>query len=262
MGFCKIRDVVPEEIDSLIYLCVPPERRDDKLFIEGINVKRAWASKSLDMFGGIAKIAYLDSTPVGLIQYQPRPEEKLIEITCIFVPDRQHQRKRIGRVLLNALIEDAKKPKKFFNNKPPQALITWAFRVPGYYPQNEFYLKMGFKKVREDNPFLLYYPLEEGYVYHPKMEKFMPQKEDKGKALIFYDPSCPFCMYFTEQIKKSIMEVAPNIPIRTINMFEEIKEVKKRGQVPYCAVNGKPITTFFMDKENFQKEVIEALKEN
>jgi len=44
-------------------------------------------------------------------------------------------------------------------------------------------------------------------------------------------------------------------------MFEEAEEVEKRGQVPYCAVNGKPMTTFFMDKENFQKEVIEALKE-
>ena len=108
---------------------------------------------------------------------------------------------------------------------------------------------------------MLYYPLKEGYIYRPKAEKFTPQEEDKGKALIFYDPSCPFCIYFTEQIKESIREVAPNIPVRMINMFEEAEEVKKRGQVPYCAVDGKPITTFFMDKENFQKEVIEALKE-
>ena len=44
-----------------------------------------------------------------------------------------------------------------------------------------------------------------------------------------------------------------------VNKFEEIEEVKKRGQVPSCAVNGKPIETFFMDKENFQKEVKRAL---
>jgi len=47
-----------------------------------------------------------------------------------------------------------------------------------------------------------------------------------------------------------------------INMFEEAEEVEKRGQVPYCAVNGKPIMAFFMDKENFQREVREALKED
>jgi len=44
-----------------------------------------------------------------------------------------------------------------------------------------------------------------------------------------------------------------------INMFEEKEEVEKRGEVPYCAVNGKPIKTFFMDKENFKREAREAL---
>ncbi|MEM0095093.1 MAG: hypothetical protein QW660_00430 [Candidatus Bathyarchaeia archaeon] len=69
-------------------------------------------------------------------------------------------------------------------------------------------------------------------------------------------------MYFTEQIKAAISEVAPNLPIRTVNMFEEQDEVNRRGQVPLCAVNGKPITAFFLDKENFQREVIEALEGN
>jgi predicted DsbA family dithiol-disulfide isomerase len=113
--------------------------------------------------------------------------------------------------------------------------------------------------VKEDDPFLLYYPLKRGYVYRPKEKKFIPQEEDNGKALIFYDPSCPFCVYFSENIKKSIREVASDIPIRMLNKFEQSEEVEKRGEVPSCAVNGKPIETFFMDKENFQKEVKKAL---
>ncbi len=262
MGFCKIRDVEMENVDSLIHLCIPPEKRNDQLFIEGVEVKRRWAEKSLDMFGGVAKMAYLESTPVGLIQYQPKLKEKLLEITCIFVPDRQSHRKGIGKALLNALIEDFKKPREFFNCKPPLALVTWAFQIPGYYPQNEFYLKMGFKKVGEDDPFLLYHPLEKGYVYRPKEGRFISQAEDRGKAVIFYDPSCPFCMYFADKIKSLVREVAPGFPIRMINTFEDSGEVEKRGQVPYCAVNGKPINTFFVDKENFQKEVMEALKED
>ncbi|MBS7653619.1 GNAT family N-acetyltransferase [Candidatus Bathyarchaeota archaeon] len=260
MTFFNIIDVKPENVDSLIHLCISPERRSDPLFIEGANIKRVWACKSLEMFGGIAKMAIIDSKPVGLIQYQPRPKEKILEITCIFVPDRQNHRKGIGKALLNALLEDMKKPKAFFGHERPLALVTWTFQVPGYYPQNEFYLRMGFKKVKEEDPNLLYYPLKEGYIYRPKEEKFIPQEEDKGRALIFYDPSCPFCIYFTEQIKNSIKEAAPNLPISIINVFEKPEEVEKRGQVPYCAVNGKPITTFFMDKENFQKEVKEALK--
>ena len=256
----EIKDVSLENIDHLINLCIPPDKKNDPLFIEGMKVKRRWAVKALERYGSIAKLAYLNLKPVGLIQYQPKIEEKLVEIACIFVPEEENLRRGIGKSLLNALMEEVKKPKPFFDNDIPFALVTWAFEVPGRYPQHKFYQKMGFKRVREDDPFLLYYPIKEGYVYRPKEEKFNPQEEDKGKTLIFYDPSCPFCMYFSEQIKQSIREVAPDIPIRTINMFEEEEEVKKRGRVPYCAVNGKPITTFFMDKENFQKEVKEALR--
>lgn len=259
MEFWKIKDVELEDIDSLISLCIPPEKRSERVFIEGANVKRAWARKSLEVFGGIGKMAYLDSTPVGLIQYQPKPKRRLLEITCIFVPDRRNQRKGIGKTLLNALIEDVKKPREFFDYKLPLALVTWAFQVPGYYPQNEFYLRMGFKKVREDEPFLLYYPMEEGYVYQPETAVFTPQAEDKGRGLIFYDPSCPFCMYFAEHIKNLIGEVMPGLPVRMVNMFEEAEEVEKRGQVPQCAVNGKAIKASFMDRENFKREVREAL---
>ena len=254
-----IRDVNLENVDHLIGLCIPLDKKDDPLFIEGMNTKKKWATQAIERYGSIAKLAYLDSKPVGLIQYQPNPEERLVEIGCIFVPEKENFRKGIGESLLRALMEEMKEPQPAFNNDVPLAFVTWAFQVPGRYSQHEFYQKMGFKKVREDDPFLLYYPIKKGYVYHPTEKKFIPQKEDRGKAIIFYDPSCPFSIYFSEKIKESIREVAPDIPIKMVNKFEEIEEVKKRGQVPSCAVNGKPIETFFMDKETFQKEVKRTL---
>ena len=253
-----IKDVNSENVDHLINLCIPLDKKDDSLFIKGIDVKKKWATKAMERYGDIAKVAYLDSKPVGLIQYQVNPEERLVEICCIFVPEKENFRKGIGESLLMALMEEMKKPQLAFNDHVPLAFVTWAFQVPGRYPQHEFYQKMGFKKVKEDNPFLLYYAIKKGHVYHPK-EKFVPQKEDRGKAIIFYDPSCPFCIYFSEKMKESIREVTSDILIRMINKFEDSEEVKKRGQVPTCAVNGKPIETFFMDKENFQKEVKRAL---
>jgi len=174
----------------MIGLCIPSERRNDPLFVEGIKNKKRWKTPGKNSF---------------------------------------------------------------------LALVTWAFQVPGRYPQHEFYWKMGFRRVREDDPFLLYYPIEKGYIYSVKEEKYIPQKEDLGKALIFYDPSCPFCIYFSEKIKELIREVAPEIPVRMINIFEEQEEVKKRGRVPYCAVNGKPVEASFADKENFQREVKKIL---
>jgi len=264
MGLLKkeklaIRNVNLENVDHLIGLCIPLDKKDDPLFIKGINVKKKWATQAIEKYGSIAKLAYLGSKPVGLVQYQPNPEERVVEIACIFVPEKENLRKGIGESLLSALIQEMKKPQQAFNNNVPLAFVTWAFQVPGRYPQHEFYQKMGFKKAKEDDPFLLYYPIKKGYVYHPE-EKFIPQKEDRGKAMIFYDPSCPLSIYFSEKIKESIREVAPDIPIRMIDRFEELEEVKKRGQVPTCAVNGKPIETFFMDKENFQKEVKRALR--
>jgi hypothetical protein len=44
-----------------------------------------------------------------------------------------------------------------------------------------------------------------------------------------------------------------------VDKLEEIEEVKKRGQIGFCAVNGKNIQAFFMDKENFQREIRQAL---
>jgi len=253
----KITEVSLENAEYLIKLCIPPDRWGDPLFKRGMKAKKKWVTKAIEKYGSIAKLAYLNSKPVGLIHYKPRPEEKLVEIECIFIPIKEHLRKGIGKSLLNAVIEDVRS-KRVLSGDVPLALITYAFQVPGWFPQHEFYKMMGFKRVREDDPFLLYYPLKEGYVHVPKEEKFIPQEEDKGKALIFYGPSCPWSIYFSEKIKESIKEVAPDIPIRMINMFWEQEEVKKRGKNPTCAVNGVPIKSFFMDKESFQREVKQA----
>ncbi len=118
---------------------------------------------------------------------------------------------------------------------------------------------MRFKTVEEDDNFLLYYPLKEGYVYVPREEKPVPQEEDKGKVLIFCDPSCPWSIYFLGKIKESTEEAAPDVPIRIIDVFWEQNEVERRGKTPTCAFNGIPIRSFFMDKENFQREVKQAI---
>ncbi len=252
----QIEDVITENVDDLIRLCITEDKRDDPLFLEGMKVKKEWVHKALQKYKSCAKLAYMNSTPAGLIQYMPHSDESIVEICCIFVPDRQNHRKGIGRKLVKALLEEVK---DHFDGEP-LALVTYAFELPGWYPQHEFYRKMGFKQAGTD-PYLLYYPLQEGYTYEKKKEEFIPQAEDEGKALIFYDPSCPFCIYFNEKIKEYIKEVA-DMPIRMVDKFEDIEEVKRRGTVPFCAVNKKPIESFFLEKEKFQSEVRKALGMN
>ena len=256
----EIKNADRETIDDLIAICIPPDKRGDELFIKGMEVKKRWADQVMKRYGGFAKVAYLNGRPAGVIQYLPRSDEKVVEILCIFVPRNEDVKKGVGRRLLFSLIDEMKEAKPYFDYERPLALITWAFQVPGRYPQHEFYKKMGFKQVSEDDPLLLYYPLVPDYRYEPEKKEYIPQKEDMGKALIFYDPSCPFCLYFSQRIKDSITEVAPDIHVEMINQFENHDEVKKREKVSFCIVNQKIIGSFFMDKVNFQKEVLEALK--
>lgn len=255
----EIEDVTRENLDDLIGLCVPPNKRDHPLFIEGMRLKKKWASQVMGRYGSIAKLAYLRSRPVGMIQYLPHPEEKSTWVRCVFVPHRENLRKGVGKSLWKALAECSRNASVYFENETPLALVVYAFEVFGVYAQHEFFGRMGFRRVKEDDPHLLYYPVRDGFVYSPAPKEFIPQAEDKGKAVIFFDPSCPFCIYFSEEIKKSITSIAPKIPIRMIDEFKEAEEVRKRGKVPFCIVNKKPIESFFMDKENFQREVKEAL---
>jgi len=260
VGDFIVRDVTISDIDNLIELCIPTEKREEKTFKSGKDVKRRWALKMLEKYGSFAKVAYVGSKLVGFLQYIPRPKKRIVEITCIFVPEEEYQRRGIGRSLVRAFIEDMKKPKIWFNNNPPDAVVVWAFQVPGRYPQHEFFSKMGFRRVKEDNPFLLYYPIREGYEYK-ETGGYIPQDEDKGKILIFYDPSCPFCIYFNEIIKREVREVAPDVPIIEFNMFEDFEEVEKRGEPPFCVVNRHAIKASFFDKKSFQNEVKMALEE-
>lgn len=247
----KIENISEETLDDLAGFCIPPDQKENPLSVEGRKTKKDWAARALKTYGTFAKLAHIDTTFAGIIQYVPT-DEQTVEIQCIFVPEKQNQRKGVATALLNALIRDVNS-----FGFSPLALVTYAFEVPGWYPQNEFYLKRGFKKAGED-PYLLYYPLQEGYIYTRR--EFIPQEEDKGKILIFYDPSCPFCTYFNSVIKKSLKEIT-DIPIQMVNKFEEPGEVKKRGNVPFCVVNKKPIESFFTDKEKFQSEVKKALEE-
>lgn len=154
--------------------------------------KKIWAEKILKRYGNFVKAAYKDNKPVGFIQYILKEEEKIVEIRYIFIPEKENLRKGIGKKLLFSLIDDV---------------------------------------ILLDGLSCLYYPLKEDYIYKPKEEAYIPLDEDKYKALIFYDPACPFSIYFSELIEKIIKNIDASITIRHINIFEESIEISKRGKV-------------------------------
>jgi predicted GNAT family acetyltransferase len=252
----EIFDVTDETIEDLSVLCVPPENRDQPAFVKGIQTKIEWAKTMLDTHGSFAKLAYVNSELAGMIQYVSIPHEQIIKIQCIFVPDKKFHKRGIGSRLTRALVNEMRNPQSAIDSLNPRALLAYAFEVPGWYSQHTFFEKMGFIPLAND-PDYLYYPLQEGYVY--TKNRYIPQEEDEGIALIFFDPSCPFSVPFHEKLIQSLTEIT-DIPIRVIDIFKEEDEVKKRGWVPHCAVNGVPIHSFVFD-DTFSSEVKHALPE-
>jgi N-acetylglutamate synthase-like GNAT family acetyltransferase len=249
-----IVDITEETIGDLSTLCVPPEKRDNPVFVKGIQTKMEWVRTMLNTHGSCAKLAYSDSQLVGMIQYMPVFHEQIIKIQCIFVPDQSYHQKGIGTHLLEALIQDVDTHSSPFENLFPRALLAYAFEVPGWYSQHAFFERRGFIPVKND-PYYMYYPLEEGFSY--TKGDYIPQEGDKGRVLIFFDPSCPFCVSFQESLIRSLQEIT-DLPIRVIDIFKEEEAVKKRGCIPHCAVNTIPIQSFVFD-ESFTSEVKQAL---
>jgi len=98
-----------ENIGDLCWLCIPSEKRDYPIFITGIEEKRKWATKVLQVWSTFAKLAYRESIAVGLIQYKPVPPERIVYIYCIYVPENDQWQKGITTQLLSILMADVKK---------------------------------------------------------------------------------------------------------------------------------------------------------
>ncbi|MEM3569171.1 MAG: GNAT family N-acetyltransferase [Thermoproteota archaeon] len=262
----RIVEAAESNLNDLCELCVPLERQADQSFMKGVELKKIWAMDMLKQWGSVAKIAYLEGTPAGLIQYVPIPEEMVIYITCIYVPHREHWRRGIGKRLLTSLIEDMSRPKSWFGGKPSSALVTRPFpgEKTGQYPASRFFKDMGFKQVEED-PGLLYYPLKQGFVYQPVRRgepAYVPQEDDRGRVVIIYSPSfCPFSYFFLKKAEQEIEKAVPGISVRWINGSEEPNEAKKRGISEGIIVNGRLIRAFVLNRATFIKEVLAALKE-
>ncbi|MCX7995506.1 MAG: GNAT family N-acetyltransferase [candidate division WOR-3 bacterium] len=220
----------------------------------------------LQKWGSIAKIGYIDNIPAGMIQFRPLPEENVVRIDCIYVHNKPHWRKGMGKNLLFSLIEDMKKPQKWFGNQPAKALIVWTFpgHSEGQLPAKDFFVIYGFKQVAEI-PSLLFYPLKECFIYQPvkkELPQYTPQPEDKGKVLIFCGPNkCPAAYpHFLKRMERYIREIDEKIPINYIDISKE-PDMAKRRNVDYgdCIVNRKLIGAFVLDKQGFQNEVKNAL---
>ena len=263
----EVKDVTQENAEALCQICIAPTRKDDPDWARGGEEKKKWVVEMLKKWGMLAKLAYEDSLPLGMIQYRPIPEERIVYIDCIYVPWDKYWRKGIAAQLLSRLLEDAREPLSCFDNKRPLALVTRTFPggAPGQYSARQFFRRKGFKQIGRD-PDYSHYPLDARFVYRPlekEKVKYVTQKEDRGRVLIVCGPNrCPATYpYFLKRMEKYIREIDSEIPIEWIDTSTEPDDATRRNvDIGDCIVNARLMESFVLDKANFQKEVKEALK--
>lgn len=264
MDEIRIVNVEEGHIEDLCRLCVPPEKRDEPEFVRGMEEKGKWAATMLHEWGSFAKLAYRGPTPIGLIQYGPISQERVVSIFCIYVPDREDWRRGAASKLLASLVEEMREAKDWFGGHPASALVTRTFpgEKPDQYPARSFFLRKGFQQVGDESD-LLEFPLMEGSTYQAVAEeedRYIPQEEDEGVAVIVHGPTfCPYSYIFFKRAERLIKEVAPGVKIRWIDSSVEPEEAEKRGLKEGCVVNAEHIKAFVFQEEDFKAEVSLAL---
>jgi len=91
-----------------------------------------------------------------------------------------------------------------------------------------------------------------------KTPTYEPLPEDRGTALVFYDPVCEWSIGSATRITGLLKEIDPKLPVTAINSWENPHESRRRaGQT--LIVNATPVTSSWRDTEAFTAEVKQAL---
>jgi len=262
----EIRNITEDNVGDALIVCTPEKMMPNQFYRQGLKVRKEWLLGLIHTVGSCCKIAYVNEKPVGMIQFNPlhripyfgTKRRDALYIYCIFVKHK-FRNQGIGSKLLETLIDEMKKPNPLFENRPCRVLVTtarerYAFKQPSY-----FRLK-GFSEVKSNfDAGLVNWLFEEKPSKSLGISSHGPIQMTEQGATIFYDPSCQYCIYFNETIRKLVTELKPSISVREFNLWDEPQEALKRGvtsRVTY--INGLPI--LFREPEQFREAIRKALQ--
>jgi len=261
-GMIDVRDLTRENLEDVFKIC-SHGRMDDPVQMRGIGLRRRWLLETLESRGPCVKIAYLDGRPVGQIlcipeeavPYLGNPREGVVAIHCVYNPFPEAQRKGVGNALLKSVIDECKEGPAYLGGDACIFLVAQEFTTSEGIPLKDFYERNGFKMGHGE----MYLEVDGGYAPKEKVE-YAPLPEDRGKALMFFDPVCEWAIGFALRVEEFLHGVDPDLPVQLINTWENPEEYANRG-FEQLVVNAVPIKSFWTDKEAMKREVEEALGE-
>jgi GNAT superfamily N-acetyltransferase len=262
----EVRDITEDNVNDALDVCTPEKMLSNPSYRQGLKVRKEWLLSLIRTVGCCCKIAYTNKKPVGIIQFNPlhripyfvTKRRDILYIHCIFVK-RESRSQGIGSKLLEALINDMKKPNPLFENQPCRVLVTtarerYAFKQPSYFRLKSFSEVKG-----NPDAGLVNWLFEKEPAESLGISSYGPIQMTEQGVTIFYDPCCQYCIYFNENIGKLVNELRSGISVREFNLWDEPQEALKRGvtsRVTY--INGTPI--LFWDPEQFREAIRKALQ--
>jgi hypothetical protein len=236
---------------------------DDPIQRQGIYIKRQWLLEFLKKYGSCTKIAYLNDKPVAQVLFYPEesipsvkdPRKDALILHCIYNPFDEARGRGVASALIRSLVNDCKMGHTCFKGKPCTFICTRPFDTHEDRSLSKFYTSKGFKHANNEMF------LEISSSYKPRKTAEVPSlNEDKGRAIVFYNPVCEWSFPFALRIKDLLSEVSPSLPVHIIDEWRSPEESSKRGN-EQLIINAKPIRSFFTQREKFIREVKKALKE-
>jgi GNAT superfamily N-acetyltransferase len=135
------------------------KKNKDEIFQE----KLGWLRRVKKEFGYCGKLIYIDRKPAGYAQFAPPkflpnlinynaglPDNNAVLISCLFIFDKNFRALKLGKRLLNSIINDLK-------SRNVKIVETFARKDKTSNPSGpvEFYIKNGFRVYKDDPQFPL-----------------------------------------------------------------------------------------------------------
>ncbi len=233
-----------EEHEKLYFLCL--EDWSDEMKESG-NHKEIWYNKMKDK-GLRVKLAKDDKGEIGgMIQYLPI-ENSVLEgkdmffIPCIWVHGHKEgrgnfQKKGMGKALLNAAEEDAKK-------KGAKGISAWGLSMP-IWMKASWFKKQGYKKVDKNGMAVLLWKPFSNDAVPPKWirEKKRPKKiAGKVTVTAFMNGWCSVQNMVFERAKRASAEFGDKVSFQGINTSNR-KIFLEWGIADALFIDGKEVRT-------------------
>ena len=255
-----VREVTLDNLEDVFKVC-SRDRLGSPTQMKGIAIKRNWMKHMIRRYGPVSMVAYYGGEPAAQAMYYPEetlpyelhPRRGVLRVECIYNSSPETRGRGVGKALLERLVAEAHRGLGCMGGEC-RFIVAEAFNTGEGVSMEDFYLSNGF--MRGDGE--LYLPVHGDY--EPKERvSYTPAEEDRGRAIVFYNRNCEYSYPFALRIEEVLSDVAPDLPVTFIDVWDEPGEAARRG-VKYLVVNARPINSHIGNRDAFKAEVAEALK--